>query len=130
MFHDDVSGYDDTLEAKWLGGKQNDVIVSIGVSDDEIKSVYSFGFSQDARVYYSIMRIVKEMKTIKNSESALAEIISGEVEKDFVRKDMKTYEYLKDNIDPPTWLVILAALISIIGSGWLTNLAHKQDFFK
>lgn len=129
VFHDNKRGYDETLEAKWLGGKQNDVIVSIGIEGEEIKSVHSFGFSQDSRIFYAIEREIKELTAVTGKEIAIAKIILETSENSFVRRDMETYKYLEDSIDPPTWLIVLASIISILGSAALTRLAHRHEFF-
>ncbi len=120
----------DILKAKWLNGKQNDVIVAIKTKEDStIESVESFGFSKDSSVYYRINRELKEIDNVKDKEIEIGKIITNAIEQNFVRQSMEDFAYLEDHIDPPTWAIILAALLSIFGTSIASYYAHRKDWF-
>lgn len=128
--------YVDALKAKWLGGKQNDVIIPVILSKSgDIKHVDSFGFSKDSSVYYKINREIKALGNISakngllSKEDEFVDIITLAIRESFVRQDMKDFEYLKDNIDPPFWVVVLGSIFSVFGTGLATFFAHRKDWF-
>jgi hypothetical protein len=47
-------------------------------------------------------------------------IITKHVQATFKRKQMKDFEYLKDEIDPPDALIVFIGLMSVLGSLGLT----------
>ena len=55
--------------------------------------------------------------------------MKANIEKHYKKMNMEDYEYLKDNIEPPTWVLILAAIVSIGGSIGLTFFFYKNDVF-
>ena len=41
---------------------------------------------------------------------------------------MKEFEYLKDDIEPPTWLIVLCLVLGIGGSIGVSFVFYKHDF--
>lgn len=119
----------DALKAKWLGGKQNDIIIAIKLSGSEIKEVDSFGFSKDSAVYYQLNRSIKDLGSLAGAEGKFVDLVTDIAQQKFVRQPMAEFEYLQDSIDPPLWVVIVASLFSILGTLFASYLAHKYDFF-
>ena len=54
-------------------------------------------------------------------------VVTEKIEAHYDRPQMKDFEYLKDAIDPPTWVIILAILIAIGGSLGLTWVFHHHE---
>lgn len=120
--------YAKALKNSWLGGKKNDVTVVIGAPNyPEIAWVDVFSWSKQDIVNVSLRNDLVELKTA-DAEGVIA-TITRNVLKHYVRKPMAEFEYLKDNIDPPTWVIILATLFATIGSGLLAWVFHKHDVF-
>lgn len=119
----------DVLKAKWLNGKQNDLIVAIKTKPDStIEAVESFGFSKDSSVYYKINREVKSLESATKTDE-LVNIIVNATKTTFVRQSMEDFKYLEDLIEPPLWVMIFASLLSIFGTMLATWFAHKHDWF-
>ena len=84
------------LEAKWVGGKKNDVIIVIGTNvEGKINWVHSFGWSKKNRVFIELREnLIKHGKV--NLE--VIEIIRIATNQYFERKEMKEFEYLKSEV--------------------------------
>jgi len=54
--------------------------------------------------------------------------VSQTVSKLYDRPHMKDYEYLADEIDPPNWILWLAAFFAFGGSAGLTFYFHRNRF--
>ena len=63
---------------------------------------------------------------------AAMSIITDEISRNFVRRPMAEFEYLRDEIEPPMFAIVLAFLIAIPGSLALSRYFHKHemDFLK
>lgn len=119
--------YSRVLEAKWLGGKKNDVVVVTGLARDSntIEWVYVFSWSKNSMVNVALRDNIKRLDKLDNLRysSAVADAIS----KHYIRRPMKEFEYLQYEYDPPVWLVWLAALFNFIGSiaaAWYFSRPH------
>lgn len=107
----DRPDYAQALEQAWLGGKKNDVIVVLGTPDyPEISwvRVLSWTDKQDFKVV--LRDRILDLKTVEREKIITA--LHDETQKTFVRKPMKDFEYLKNEIDSPMWVSILAFLLS------------------
>lgn len=118
------------LEREWIGGKKNDVTVVIGAPEyPKIKWVRAFTVANSADnnvLTVSLRNDLLEMQSLENP-NAVARIITTNVEKHFKRKSMKSFEYLKDEIEPPVWVIVLSIILSIaIGIG-LTYFFHYNE---
>lgn len=103
------------LEAAWLGGKKNDIVVVTGIDKDQtIKWVYVFSWSKSSIINYEIKNRLKTLD--KLDVNVYSDIIGEHIKTSFVRRPMSDFEYLKDEIDPPTWVVVLAAMLGLFGS--------------
>ena len=72
---------------------------------------------------------LKDVKTF-DSEKISAIITKNVVEK-YSRPSMKSFEYLKDSIQPPEWIIILCVILSFGGSlvtSWFFYVNEIDDF--
>ncbi len=116
------------LEQAWLGGKQNDVIVVMGTPQyPKVAWADVITFGQNAGNGMLAVDIRDRiMKTGVADATATTGIVASSVNKHFKRKHMEDYEYLKDEIQPPTWVLILAFLLAIGSSIGLTYVFHRN----
>lgn len=121
--------YRHKLEAEWLGGKKNDVVVMFGVTDyPKIAwvDVMTFGLNMGNERFHM---------TLKNNLFNLGELdqdkvmseIQTQVMAYYDRPQMKNFEYLKDAITPPTWLLIVIFILEMALSIGLTVYFHLND---
>lgn len=120
------------LERAWLGGKKNDVIVIIGASNyPTIDWVDTITLGQNAGNSLMTVRMRDSIMSHKTLEDhvAVVDTINDIIFEHFDRKPMADYEYLKDEIDPPLWIIIaafiLAFVLSIAGAVYF----HRNDVF-
>ena len=104
-----------SLERFWVGGKKNDVILVVGTDDTKSilwAEVMSLS-NEDFKVF--LRNDILAINRIDRSKMLSA--IQENVEKRYIRRPMKDFEYLKDSIKPTKaqWIIgiVLGTLISI-----------------
>jgi hypothetical protein len=124
--------YRHALERAWIGGKKNDIIVMIGSSEfpkiDWVDTITLGNNSGNELMTVQMRDSIMEIGTIEDHVPVIDTIAKTVTEK-FDRKPMADYDYLKDEIEPPTWVVILAFFLSIALSIGATIYFHKEDPF-
>lgn len=124
--------YRHALERAWAGGKKNDVIVLIGSSNfptiDWVDTITLGRNSGNELMTVQMRDNLMEIGTLENHKPVIGSIVRT-VEDKFDRKPMADYEYLNDEIDPPTWVIILAFFLSVALSIAATIFFHHTDYF-
>ena len=124
--------YRHALETAWLGGKKNDVIVIAGVSNyPQIDWVDTITLGQNADNGLMTVKIRDELTALGSIENgqAFIDVVAANVARYFDRKPMADFEYLKDDIQPATWVLVLAFILAFLLSAALTVVFHIYDPF-
>ncbi len=124
--------YRHALETAWLGGKKNDVIVIAGVTNyPTIDWVDTITLGQNTGNGLMTVKIRDELTALGSIENhvAVIDVIGATIMKHFDRKPMADFEYLKDDIQPATWVVITAFILAFLLSAGLTWVFHVYDPF-
>jgi len=111
------SSFKDALSQYWNMGKKNDVTLVLGVNDDGIivwSDVICFTNNTD---FIVDMQSDFEDKKLNND---LLPIIEKNINKSFIRKPMKEFEYLKENITLEWYWQFLIFIGNLIMSGFIT----------
>ena len=117
----------DAVAYKWLGGKKNDVVVVIGVSAyPEISWVRILTWAKFSIFEVKLRDLLIEHKTLDSIQTI--QDLNDTIAKYYVRKPMKEFEYLKDELDPPVWVIWLSIIVSILVTVGLTKYFHDNDF--
>lgn len=127
VFSDDPSAdFGRALAAKWLGGKQNDTLVFIGLgstgTDAEgprpINWVFVTGWSKDSLYRIKIRDDILDMKSLSPKDfPKLYQAVALRVTQGFHYRDMKQdFAYLSYEIDPGPTYVVGLLLINILFS--------------
>jgi hypothetical protein len=114
------------LERKWVGGKKNDLIVVVGLDDKKITWADVITLGGNAGNELTTVKI-RDILTGTNYSTKSIDDVADIVTKHFDRKPMADYEYLKDEIEPPTWVLVLAFILGTIVSIGLTYVFHVND---
>ncbi len=118
--------YAQALKAYWQGGKKNDAIIVVGVSDyPTIGWVRVLSWSSDDMFNVSLRDKIWDLKTLAVDE--VMRVIENESMTYFKRRPMAEFEYLKDAIEPSTWVIVLAGVLGVVVSLGLTVLFCRRD---
>lgn len=118
----DDPSYRYALESKWLGGKKNDVVIIVGVTDAPNVAwtdVMTFGLNSGNEYLRTVINDRLNKITLDNP-TTFRDIIVPAIREHFKRKSMEDFEYLKDQFDPPAWAWTAAIILSLIASIGLT----------
>jgi len=110
-------------EAKWVGGKKNDLVICYS---KEPKWAYVFGWTENEQV----KRNLEELFTIGTISGNMLPQIQEVVMKDYKIKDWSKFDYL--TVEPPGWafaLLIALMLLTQFGYYWwaFTNGEDKDE---
>lgn len=107
------------LESAWLGGKKNDVIIVFGTT--KYPSIDWVGVISwtDKQLFKVQLRDELFAQKQIDMEKTLS-IIQQNVSRNYERKHMADFEYLKYEIEPPLWVLILSV---VLGSACAVGLA-------
>lgn len=114
------------LNAAWLGGKKNDVVVVIGAPEyPKIAWVRVLSWTKNELFKVQLRDALMDLKEVRREE--VLHTLKHHIEKGFERRPMADFEYLKDEIELPTWAVVLLVILSLVASVgssiWLTNVS-------
>lgn len=121
------SNFKYAVERAWLAGKKNDVIVYIGLKENNIVWTGVTVWVNNIGNEYLAASLKEKLLIGNYDNNKIANIIVKEIRDNYHRTEMKSFEYLKEDFDPPTWLIIVSVFISVVGSLGLTFLFHKKE---
>lgn len=118
------------LEKAWYGGKKNDLIVVIGADGNKVlwADAFTFGLSMGNQLL--VTKIRDDITTLGKLDIEIVDIIAGHVAKEFKRKPMKDFEYLKDDVKMTTGQIIFILVLQLIANVLCSWYFIKHDPFK
>lgn len=115
------------LRRYWMGFKKNDAVVFLGVDGNTLKWADVMSWSKksifDVTLRDTLFAQVGKPVDYAGVVTSLSDVGMANYE----RREMKEFEYLKDQIPVPTWLTIVVLVLSIGGSIGLAILFHFVD---
>lgn len=113
-------------EAKWIGGKKNDLVICYGgaTRTSPPKWVYVFGWTESELVKNNLQTLLLSRPI--NDE--VIPLISEEIIKNYTIKDWHKFDYI--TIDPPTWSYWVYFIAMILTQGGLYIYFHSNEFSK
>lgn len=122
------SNYIHALEGKWIGGKKNDIIVVIGTTQFPNIDFVAVSSWTDSQIFKVQLRDdIYALKVVDRTKVLAA--IDSNVMATYKRKEMKDFEYLKSQIQPPMWVLILAVILGIVMSAGVSYCGYRHDLF-
>ena len=120
--------YFEALQAKWLGGKKNDVVVVIGV-DDEMRPQWAdvMAWSYNEMVRVALRDEIMSMERI--DRQPLLTLVERNVVQHFKRKSMKDFKYLQASFAPTGLQYLVSILIGTLISVGLGIFFMINDVF-
>jgi hypothetical protein len=113
------------LAQAWEAHNINDVVTVIGMTGDTVSWVDVRSWSESSLVAVEIENEILNLKVLDTQ--AIDAIIEGAVLDKFKLQSMDKFEYLADDIAPPMWSMILAAMMLLIVTPLITYVFHKHD---
>lgn len=116
------------VENQWLGGKKNDVIIFYSVKAGELQwvDVMTWARNHKNELFQVKLRDTLLEAPILNAD-ALTAAISSNILKYYDRPHMSEFKYLKDSIEPPFYVLVIAYLLVIAISIGLTFWFHREN---
>lgn len=116
----------------WNGFKKNDMVVFVGTQNGVVTWVESLSWSKnpanDIRTREYMSSLVGDNVNTLNPREVITNV-KVIAEQHFERRSMDEFEYLKRDIPPPTWLVILSLIVSIGLSVGMSIFFHRTVVF-
>lgn len=128
-FGDKDSTYGQMQEAKWLGGKKNDLVVAFGgmTKNRPATWVHVFGWSES----FLAKRDIETLFTKYPASPQLLTLVEKEVNQNYQIKEWKKFDYI--TVEPPAWAYYVYFIVLIITQGLLYFLFHcnaeRKDSF-
>lgn len=117
------------IRDKWLGGKKNDVIITVGSKHyPKVDWVEVFSWSKEPMVNITLRDDLQSLGDMSDVNQVMA-VIAKDVGKHYVRKPMKEFEYLEGQIQPSGTVIFWALFIGTFVSFCLTLWGIKSDVF-
>jgi len=117
--------WSERLAQAWDAHNINDIVVIIGVDEKNIQWVNVRSWSENDIVNITIRDEIMNLKVV--DKARINDIIKTYVEKYYKQQPMENFEYLADDIPPPTWMIVLAAIILLIVTPTITYFLSKPQ---
>lgn len=118
--------YATALDAKWLGGKKNDVVVVLGAPEYPKQQWVRIISWTDEQIFKVELRDALMKHEMLDPVKVMAEI-GTHIDQSFKRKSMKDFKYLEASIEPPAWLLVTLFLLSTFASLACTYCFVRND---
>lgn len=113
------ASYVEGLREAWIGGKKNDLVVVIGTpAFPKIAWVSVMSWTKNEDVKISIRNRLVTLPAFDGTQ--VMNIIGEEVRTNFVRRQMREFEYLLATLEPPAWVCWLLFILGCLSSIGLT----------
>lgn len=118
--------YAHALESRWIGGKKNDAILVVGTKKyPEIDWVHVMGWSKNQLFNVALRDEVQAMEKI--DRTSIMQAVEKHVGTTFQRRHMSEFEYLKDEIEPPFWAVVVIGILGVLLSLGASYYFYRHD---
>ncbi len=117
--------YADALRYAWEGANKNDVVLVIGSKQwPQISFVRVISWTKNELFKIQLTNSVKNLGIIQREP--IMDELQAQISKNFERRRMREFEYLKNEIDPPTWLIVTMLALILAAQGGAMFYIHRQ----
>lgn len=114
------------VKVSWLGGKKNDAVLLVGLDpENKIDWVDVFSWSKNGVFDVQLRDDIQSLGLIDfQKPDSVIEVARKDITDLYVRRPMSEFEYLKKEIEPPLWVIILTLVVSIgvaCGTSWFAQ---------
>lgn len=115
----------DQLAQGWDAHNINDIVVTIGMQQDQISWVDVKSWSKNEITNIEIRDNILDL--VQLDKQKINAIIKKAVIDNYEMRPMSDFEYLADDIPPPMWAIILAVFWLLVVTPLTTFIFHKYD---
>lgn len=112
--------------AAWQGGNKNDIFLTIGVDGNRIAWTHVESWADTEAFNVRLRDDVMALETLDRTQ-VLSAVQSVTVEL-FNRRPMSDFEYLKSEIEPALWVLILTYVIWLLAMFGMSFFFHVNEF--
>lgn len=128
LVQDQPQDYFYALEQAWMGGKKNDIVLVIDV-DAQMAPQWASVMAWTTQEIFKVRLRDAVMDDKVITRESVIEALREVVPRDYKRKPMKDFAYLKSSITPSTTGWIVSLVIGLLVAGGLTYLFQVHDIF-
>lgn len=122
----DDPNYEYAIRDAWEGANKNDVVVLVGSKNfPTIDFVRVISWTKSEIFKVELRDRLMDAGVVNRQ---MIDVIGEQIGKNFVRRKMAEFEYLSNEIDPPTWLVILDILLVLAGGVGAHMLINNNNY--
>lgn len=119
----DDQNYVHALRDAWQGANKNDVVLVIGSATwPKIDFVDIISWTKSEIFKVQLRDDVMALGTV--AQEPIIKALASNIDSTYVRREMSEFEYLKGEIDPPTWLLLMMAIANFLFAGLM--IAHYK----
>ena len=112
-------------EWHWSGANMNELVICIGTDKDRnVKWCYPISWTPAEKLKSDVKQFVISQNKLDLCK--LADYIQPQINKQFIRKDFKEFDYL--TVEPPTWAIVLTYILTIIINVGLSAWIIQNEF--
>jgi hypothetical protein len=111
-------------EAKWIGGKKNDLVLCYGGSRSNTTWAYVFGWTESMLVKRNLETILLENKI----DDTIIPKVEAEIRANYQIKDWSKFDYIA--VEAPWWGVIVVMLVMALSQVAFMYWATQNEFDK
>lgn len=127
----DDPNYEYALRDAWENANKNDVVLIVGSKNwPNIDFVRVISWTKNELFKVELRDAVQAMGTVNHG---IVKVLEAQIAKNFSRRHMKEFEYLDDEIAPPTWVINSLAVLQLLGFIGLyvyVNMSNPPKLFR
>jgi len=111
-------------QAKWIGGRKNDLVLCYGMSGTNVAWTYSFGWTEKELCKRNLETIL----LTNPIDDSIIPLIEKEIIANYTIKDWSSFDYI--SISPPTWAYVVLIFVMIVTQAGFYFWANANEFDK
>jgi hypothetical protein len=123
----DDANYEHALKDAWQGANKNDVVIVLGTPEyPRIDWVRVVTWSKSEIFKIELRDQILGLGSA--DRDSVISVAAEQIDKNFVRRSMKEFEYLEGEIDPPTWILVTLLLLQIAAAAGVQYYVHTRFY--
>jgi len=121
----DNQNFGEMMAQAWDAHNINDIVATVGMDGNNVEWVDVRSWSDNSIVEVEIRDSILNIGTLDIDK--ITATVEQSIMEGFQLKSMDDFEYLAEDIPPPTWAIVLALIVLIIITPVVTYIFNKYD---